>query len=478
MAGDLPGENYSTGVPKTMTQASPQLYVTGIDTRDEAGPAGERWFSAARILLLTLLAAAPLALGAVEVWAWGSLAIGAVLVLVLWLLGSLVRGSFSLARTRLFIPAGLFLGLIFIQYFAHRASDVTVTREALVKFITYFIIFAVGGALFSGARRSWWRGLAVGITVYVFAMSFFAVIQNLSDPTRIFWVVKPRSGYIFGPYIYHNAYAGLLELLLPMVAGVVLYFESGWLPRLMAGLTVLLGLSSVVMAGSRGGTASIIVEAIIFLVIFLMRDQRSRRPLVLVQISAFVAIAGLVAVWMIPDIAATRFARFFDSPDVSYSDRKQMTLDAVRMFRDHALTGVGLGNFETVYPQYQRFVTDLNVGHAHNDYAELLAETGILGAALTLAGLAIFYLEAVCRNPLLWSRKQVNVTADRTRRPGVADWLPLSAMVGCTGLLFHSYIDFNMHIPANAAWFAFMAALATPVLIRHSPRRHAPDGEI
>jgi len=40
-------------------------------------------------------------------------------------------------------------------------------------------------------------------------------------------------------------------------------------------------------------------------------------------------------------------------------------------------------------------------------------------------------------------------------------WIRLGAAIGCCGLLLHSFFDFNLHIPANAAWFATLAALAT-----------------
>jgi len=38
-----------------------------------------------------------------------------------------------------------------------------------------------------------------------------------------------------------------------------------------------------------------------------------------------------------------------------------------------------MGSFETVYPQYQSEVTDEIIDHAHNDYAEALAEAGLVG---------------------------------------------------------------------------------------------------
>jgi hypothetical protein len=39
--------------------------------------------------------------------------------------------------------------------------------------------------------------------------------------------------------------------------------------------------------------------------------------------------------------------------------------------------------------------------------------------------------------------------------------LHLSGLVGCSGFLVHSLVDFNLHIPANALLFLLMAHLAT-----------------
>jgi hypothetical protein len=42
-----------------------------------------------------------------------------------------------------------------------------------------------------------------------------------------------------------------------------------------------------------------------------------------------------------------------------------------------------------------------------------------------------------------------------------AGWIQLGAAIGCCGLLVHSLVDFNFHVPANAAWFAVLASVAT-----------------
>jgi len=51
----------------------------------------------------------------------------------------------------------------------------------------------------------------------------------------------------------------------------------------------------------------------------------------------------------------------------------------VDMARDHLFSGVGFGNYEVVYGQYGLLNWPHPLGHAHNYYLNILAETGVLG---------------------------------------------------------------------------------------------------
>jgi hypothetical protein len=48
-------------------------------------------------------------------------------------------------------------------------------------------------------------------------MAMFALLQSLSSPDKLYWFRTPRSGgWIYGPYVNHNHYAGLMEMLFPI----------------------------------------------------------------------------------------------------------------------------------------------------------------------------------------------------------------------------------------------------------------------
>ena len=116
------------------------------------------------------------------------------------------------------------------------------------------------------------------------------------------------------------------------------------------------------------------------------------------------------------------------------------------MFQDHPWVGTGLGSFETAYPRYQSLPSDLVVDHAHNDFAEALSESGVAGGLLILASLILFFTSTF-RN--LVSQLQ-----------SMEGWIRFGAAIGCCGLLIHTFGDFNLHIPANAWWFAFVVSIA------------------
>jgi O-antigen ligase len=57
---------------------------------------------------------------------------------------------------------------------------------------------------------------------------------------------------------------------------------------------------------------------------------------------------------------------------------------ALEMARDHPWLGVGFGNYEAAYPQYRLMNWVHPLGHAHNYYLNIAAETGFLGAVAYL----------------------------------------------------------------------------------------------
>jgi hypothetical protein len=49
--------------------------------------------------------------------------------------------------------------------------------------------------------------------------------------------------------------------------------------------------------------------------------------------------------------------------------------------------------------------------------------------------------------------------------------MTMAALLGCVGILVHSFLDFNLQIPANAALFYVLCAIAASAPLQESQRR-------
>ena len=399
--------------------------------------------------MLTVLLAAPLAFGAVQPAAWGALAVAAFLLFLLWAGAGARQGTLRLLWSPLYLPAGFFFLLGIIQYAAHLTMDAMGTREALLKLATdlvfFFLALQLCAAAPGGSGAGVWRW---PILVYTFALALFAVFQFFSGPSLIYWTVK-SPGWTFGPYVNHNHYAGLMEMLIPLSCACALPSLRRHSSSAVVGCFILVPVASLLLSGSRGGCLSLLVEVVLACLLVLgFGPRQARRRAALVGGGALLA-AALLFLWMAPHQATERLTKLGDGthpPDVELGNRLAAARDSLALWRDHPWLGVGLGSFESAFPRYQSFPSEARWDHAHNDYAEALAETGLACAAAIASALLLFFRLAF-RN-----------LRERLREP--AGWIGFAAALGCCGLLVHSLADFNLHMPANAVWFAVCAALA------------------
>jgi O-antigen ligase len=191
---------------------------------------------------------------------------------------------------------------------------------------------------------------------------------------------------------------------------------------------------------------ALLLEGVLLIAIVLSKGRQERRQLMATAVTSAILIAVLAFLWLDPGGLTKRLQTTFESSQ-TFASRKQVSLDSLRMVGDHLWLGTGLGSFAQVYPKYQSFPTDVVWDHAHDDYVEVLGETGLAGGLLIVLAVAVG-LRLAFRN-----------LGDRLRHR--LGWIQLGAALGCCGLLLHSFLDFNLHIPANAAWFAVCAAVAT-----------------
>jgi O-antigen ligase len=371
----------------------------------------------------------------------------------MWALGSVQQGAVKLIWSPLYIPLTLFFLLGVAQYAARLTLDRSETRQALVLLGVDLVFFFLAVQLFAATGSGTWRVFSLVVLIFAGSLGLFAILQDASGVHKIYGIVSTPTGGFFGPYVNRDHFAGLMEMLLP-VAVLHIAGRHGrfWLAASVWRVSAAtLALASLLLSGSRAGLLALSAEILIATIALRRAGARTKETRRSAMAAAITLLAGVMLfAYLDPGWVGKRLGSVanVDSAWAGWAGwRKSMTLDSLRMWRDHPVLGVGLGDFAAAYPRYQSFPADVWIDHAHNDYAEAVAETGLVGALLILLALGLF-LRLAFRD---WGhpfRSQ-------------ASWIRLGAALGCCGLLVHSFMDFNLHIPANAAWFAVLAGIAT-----------------
>lgn len=108
--------------------------------------------------------------------------------------------------------------------------------------------------------------------------------------------------------------------------------------------------------------------------------------------------------------------------------------------------GSGPGTYSQIFQRFHPAdLSGIFINHAHNDYLEWLAETGIFACIL----IAIFYIFYIVR----W------LTLLKNHEFLLRQYIQFGAGIGLLTMMLHSFVDFNLHIPANQIYFAFLAGL-------------------
>jgi O-antigen ligase len=404
-----------------------------------------------------LLMFGPLAFGAVEPWAIFTLQFAAVALLAIWTVRQVRSGQFILVSNPVFLPMCIFGALVGIQLIGTSAYR-HATYSGFLLYVAYGIVcFLIAQAL---NRSTQVRRLTTGFVVYGSCMAMFAVLESLSSGGKLYWIRTPRfGGWIYGPYVNHNHYAGLMEMLAPIpLVFAFSRYAHGRKQWLAASAAAFMG-ATIFLSGSRGGMAAFAVQVTIFF--WLLFRERTRNGVALL-LGGFLLLALASIAWIGGSEVAARLATLGPTKhaDLAADIRLKIYADSFHMFAQRPILGWGLGTFPTVYPQFRSFYTNSFVNAAHNDYLQFLTETGVPGFAI-----AIWFLVAAIRPAI---RKTKNWPSD------VNGAVSLAALLGISGILVHSLVDFNLQIPANAMLFYTLCTVAAmePRFRNHRRERH------
>jgi len=394
--------------------------------------------------IFSLLLFGPLAFGAVEPWSIFLLEAGSATLLVVWMGKQVLDGHLQVRWNPLFLPMGAFAVLILAQIVFYATAYLHDTVALALQYFAYAILcFLATQTLLRGAQA---RSLALIFSVYGAVLAGFALIQGISSNGKLYWIRQPRNGgWIYGPYVNHNHYAGLMEMLAPIPLVISLSRQAAPKVRTVAAAVAAVMIGTIFLSGSRGGMLAIVAELVMLAALLVKQKGGGLRTAI--GAGLFLAIvAGLLA-WVGGAELTQRIATVGPGhAELSADIRTYINRDGLRMFLRKPIFGWGLGSFPIVYPQFRTFYTNFFVNEAHNDYLQLLVETGLLGFAIMIWLVVTIYRRGF--------KKISNWSGD------IGGAVTLSCLLGLSGILVHSAVDFNLQIPANAALFYVLCTVA------------------
>ncbi|HJR05842.1 MAG TPA: O-antigen ligase family protein [Pyrinomonadaceae bacterium] len=434
---------------------------------------------ASRFIILVLCLAvvlSTLAFGAVQSWALAFFQLGAFLVAVLWTLDAWRTRRLRLSRNFLQLPLAGLLVVGLVQLLPLGDSTASVgglanapvntltldpysTRFALIQLASLLVYFCAALVFTDSPSRL--RLVVRVITIFGFLLALFGMFQYFTNPTQIYWFRQPKFAVPFGPFINRHHFAAYMELTIALPLGLLVSGAVAVERRLLYIFSAAIMGLALILTASRGGILSLGAEVLFLAAIAgLVRrkdkreadetgetaESRVRAALVRVGIGFALVVALLVgSVYLGGEESLSRLFGSVSADDPT-SGRVQFWQGTWEVIKHHPVLGAGLGAFSVAYTRYDVLNGATRLEQAHNDYLQILADTGIVGGLLGLV-----FLFALFR----YGFSRIN-SRDKFRR-GVA----AGALAGCFAVLVHSFFDFSLHMTSNALLFLVLAALAT-----------------
>jgi len=341
------------------------------------------------------------------------------------------------------------------------------TLIALVCLVAFALLLTGATRVLSAIGA---RTLVNGVVAFGLVLALVAIVQNMaiaaaSGEGRIVYIYgfwpDPYANKPFGPFINKNNFAGWIIMAMPLALGYAVSSAAAslrgvpgdwrsrvlWLSSKPAVRTIFAAVSAfamgiaLVMSMSRSGMVACAVAIVAAAWCAPGRAAAWRARLAPVALALM--LLAVLSIWVGPDAIAQRFN---DGTEATMRGRLGAWTDGMRIIGDFPIIGTGVNAFGTAMLLYQRSDPFNYWEEAHNDYLQILAEGGIVLAALALVAIAVVFSEI---------RKRFKEDGSSP-----AAWLRFGAVTGLAAIALQETVEFSLQIPGNAALFAVLLAVA------------------
>ena len=329
------------------------------------------------------------------------------------------------------------------------------TTIMLLKWSAYLGVFFLV-ATFMPAKQALKRGnwiqiLCFALFVIGFGEALYGFYSYFQGSESLLWFERHHyKDSVTGTYINRNHFAGFMNMCILVSSGILVSYSSRSLRRYegLVGLFrrlasskrtapvyfLLLGILAMILATifslSRMGQFSLAVGLALILMLYASKGMKGSTFII-----ASLACLGLLwGAWKGLDPVGLRWRAVEKE---LYEGRMVIWQRTFDLFKNYWITGTGLGTYELAYPPYKLSHLGAEIyDHAHNDYLEVMSETGLSGFIPWVLFFATFLYASIRK----WFMRH-DILARGIGAGGIAATI---------AMMYHSFADFNLQIPANA----------------------------
>jgi O-antigen ligase len=411
----------------------------------------------AALVGLVVLTALPY--GTVEAW-WKAAFVCAVFgVCIVAIVESWIGGSAYVGPRAIFLPllalaAFAFLqtisigsvgdpGLTQLQMWHAISADPYQTRFFVLQILALTACLALLYRYASSEGRM--QILIHTVLAIAVVSAVFGILRQATQQHDGFLLPLLRENQGYGQFLNKNHFAYLMEMAFGLGLGVLLA-HGVKRDRVLIYVALLLPIwLALVLSNSRGGIVAMLAQVLV--AAFLLLTRQTSRVVLIVVVVAAVSFGTL---WVGGDRLATNIESastdFAGDMTRDGASRNEIWRATLKMFAAHPIAGVGFGGYWIGITAYHDASGSLTPQEAHNEYLELLSSGGLIGFAI-----GVWFAVIVVR------RIRENLRNDR----GYIRAVRLAAVLGLTGVVVHSLLDFGLHLMGNALMFIVLIMLAT-----------------
>lgn len=422
------------------------------------------------VATLVFLVWIPLPLGSDREWSSYLLIMMVALLGALWSISQLGKNTqHNKALKPALMMAGL-LGLtqlwVLTQFLMGWTVDNSRTFDYLLLGCAYTLLFLLIVGLFHTRKR-----LILLISVLIISGTFQAFYGSLMVLSKIEWLLfMPKERYLgtaTGTYVNRNHLAGYLIMTVGLGIGLLMALRDGKPMTFRSLLEVFMGSKArlrlaiiimvigLVMTVSRMGNTAFFAALIVVGSVFVLinKENRLRNTLIL----ASILIIDLLVISQFFGFERLRDRLTNTQVEITQEETGQLIFDindlrgmaftqTIPMAQEQPWIGYGAGTYESAFQAFKGPGFGLNYHHAHNDYLQFWVEFGLIGSIplLIFVLAALFFAFKALFKQQSWFRSG----------------LGFGTSMGIIGILIHASTEFNLQIPANAATFVVVCAIA------------------